>query len=439
MIKESYQKLIQYIMRLESKIAFYPTVVGLVGLFFSVFMYYLEELNVSKYLLDHAPWLVINNVETARTILATFVGGLISILVFSFSMVMILLNQASSNYSPRVLPGLISNRRHQIILGIYNACLLYCIFTLIAIEPTGDKYQLPGFSVLLAIFFMTLCLGAFIYFIHSISQGIQINNIMASIFKKAKNRLEIVLDYEQGKTADFPNTTDWSLVSSKTNGYLEDIVSEALLKILEQHEAKAEVLIYKGQYVREGTPILKVDAVLNDDLGQALLNTFHFSRSELIENNYVLAFKQITEIAVKAMSPGINDPGTAINAIDYLTDLLIMRIKKSDTSYYYNDADEAVICFRTITFQAILRNVMMALRTYCKSDALVVRTLIEMLHELLWTSAAIDSYKEAVVEELDSLLADAQFAIQNRNDLQILESRVQEIKSNFNNNKASLN
>ena len=72
---------------------------------------------------------------------------------------MVLLNQASSNFSPRVLPGLISNKRHQKILGIYNATLLYCIFTLVQIEPNQEKFQLPGFSVLLAIGFMTVCLG----------------------------------------------------------------------------------------------------------------------------------------------------------------------------------------------------------------------------------------------------------------------------------------
>ncbi|MBO6881059.1 DUF2254 family protein, partial [Winogradskyella sp.] len=146
---------IKYFYKLESKIAFYPTVLSLIGTIFAFVMIYAESLGVSDYLIEEAPLLVVNDTETARNLLTTFVAGLISIMVFSFSMVMILLSQASSNFSPRVLPGLISNRRHQVILGIYNSSLLYCIFTLVSIEPDGDKYQLPGFSVLLAIFFMT--------------------------------------------------------------------------------------------------------------------------------------------------------------------------------------------------------------------------------------------------------------------------------------------
>ena len=103
---------------LKDKIAFFPTLISLGGAFFAYIMMYAETQGISNYLIDFLPELVINNTETARVILTTFIAGLISIMVFSFSMVMILLNQASSNFSPRLLPGLISNRKHQIILGI---------------------------------------------------------------------------------------------------------------------------------------------------------------------------------------------------------------------------------------------------------------------------------------------------------------------------------
>ncbi|MEN8817497.1 MAG: DUF2254 family protein [Nonlabens sp.] len=76
-------------------------------------------------------------------------AGGISMLVFSFSMVMLLLSQAAANYSPRVLPNLISNRKHQYILGAFLATILYNIITVIGLEPKGDGYLLPGFSVLL--------------------------------------------------------------------------------------------------------------------------------------------------------------------------------------------------------------------------------------------------------------------------------------------------
>lgn len=427
-MKKSYHKVFKYIVKLESRIAFYPTVIGLMGLIFAIFMYYLEDLDISKYLQEHAPWLVINNVETARAILTTFVAGLISIMVFSFSMVMILLSQASSNYSPRVLPGLISNRRHQIVLGVYLSCLLYCIFTLVAIEPTGDKYQLPGFSVLLAIFFMTLCLAAFIYFIHSISQGIQVNNIILNIFQKAKERLKKVLDDERQAKKEFPKTEDWFVIKSESSGYLEDIILDKIRDILNEEGEKGDVLVYKGQYVRNNTPLISTKSLISKEAKDKMVETFQLSRMELIENNYVLAFKQITEIAVKAMSPGINDPGTAINCIDYLTDLFLMRMEKDDVDFFRNSAGESIIRLHIIKFHSILQYVMASLRTYCKHDVVVVRSLTEMLNNMLdHPSPKNNAYKNVVLEEIHKLHADAKRSIENNADKEILQERILEI------------
>ena len=93
-------------------------------------MIYLEQKDISAHIMEIAPALVIDDTDTAKTILSTLIGGLISLTVFSFSMVMVLLNQASSNFSPRVLPGIVSDQKHQIVLGLYIGTILYNIFIL---------------------------------------------------------------------------------------------------------------------------------------------------------------------------------------------------------------------------------------------------------------------------------------------------------------------
>jgi len=428
-MKISFHNVINYVDKLESKIAFYPTIISLAGFLFAFFMYYMENLNISKYFIEHVPWLVINNVDTARVILTTFIAGLISIMVFSFSMVMILLSQASSNFSPRVLPGLISNRRHQIILGIYSSCLLYCIFTLIAIEPTGNKYQLPGFSVLLAIVFMTFCLAAFIYFIHSISQEIQINNIMSAIFNKAKYRLKYLIESEKDQSYDFPDTKNWEIIKSKTSGYIEDINLKALFDVIKADEIKVDVIAYKGQYIFEESSLFKVENTLNDDMLDNVLSAFTFSKNEFIENNYVLAFKQLTEIAVKAMSPGINDPGTAINAIDYITELFLLRMQKRDDDYYQNDSGEAIMKLKNIDFEILLYQVMASLRTYCKKDIIIVQKLIQMLGFLQENSKSYSvCSKQIVAKEIDNIYQDALRVLENETDIETLEKLVQPLQ-----------
>ncbi|TDU42989.1 putative membrane protein [Gelidibacter sediminis] len=430
MMKKRFYRIIEYIIKLESNIAFYPTLISLIGLFFAFFMYYAESWGISTYLIENAPLLVINNTETARSLLTTFIGGLISIMVFSFSLVMILLNQASSNFSPRLLPGLISNRRHQIILGIYNSSLLYCIFTLVSITPTGDKYQLPGFSVLLAIIFMTLCLGAFIYFIHSISQQIQVGTIMDKIYDSAHARLGRLIENEKSIETDFPETKSWNEVSCKKSGYFQDVSLNALASFAKEHKIKIEISQIKGTYVFNSIPLFRYSGPeLGEENVNQALGAFNFSKNELVEENYVLAFKQITEIALKAMSPGINDPGTAINAIDYMTELFVLRMKKRDTSFIFDD-DKAIISIKTVSFEVLMYNVMAALRTYSKHDIIVVQKLFMMLEYLLGHAEVYDPlYRKTIVKEINTLYKDAIENQNNEMDLTALKTRMSKLKA----------
>lgn len=422
--------------RLESNIVFYPSIISLFGLLFAFFMIYLESIGISKYLVEHAPILVVNNTETARSLLSTFIAGLISILVFSFSLVMILLNQASSNFSPRVLPGLISNRRHQIILGIYNSTLLYCIFTLVSITPHGDKYQMPGFSVLLGIILMTMSLGAFIYFIHSISQAIQVNNIMDKIFKKSKQRLEKLVEAEKHIDTNFEDTSDWTSIMADATGYMQDVSLKSLANLAEEHNLKIAIVPIKGAYILKGIPILKYSGSVNEDvnadydLEKKLLDAVTFSNNELIEDNYILAFKQITEIALKAMSPGINDPGTCINAIDYLTELFALRMTKKDNSFYFNDDEKALIHIKTVSFEELLYNVMAALRTYCKHDIIIVQKLFIMFKYLLQQNNVLnENYKELIIKEVVNLKMDALESHKNIRDIEVIKSYITQLEN----------
>ncbi|HET8753970.1 MAG TPA: DUF2254 family protein, partial [Salinimicrobium sp.] len=156
--------------RIESKMAFYPTVMAVSGFALALFMIQFGNSLFSKPIIENFPPLAMDSKEAIIPILTVLISGLISIMVFSFSMVMILLNQAASNYSPRLLPGLISDRKHQIILGIYLFTILFSIFILLAFEPANSEELVAGF--LLCIIFSIAGLCAFIYFIHNISQSI---------------------------------------------------------------------------------------------------------------------------------------------------------------------------------------------------------------------------------------------------------------------------
>ncbi|QYA25774.1 DUF2254 domain-containing protein [Gramella sp. MT6] len=426
-MKQLYNRTISFFNVIESKIAFYPTLLAFLGFNFAFFMLYLENRGISKYLLEHVPVLVMDNGDTAMTMLSALISGLISMVVFSFSMVMLLLSQASSNFSPRLLPGLISDKRHQVILGIYLFTILYCIFILFSIQPTVDKEQIPGFSVLLGIIQTVISIYAFIYFIHNISQSIQISNILQNIFETARKRLDKLLSTEENQIDEFPSSDDWKEYHSEKSGYLQNISFTNLIDICEANDILLHILPVKGIFVLSGIPLFKANKDLDEDLIKKVLSNFNFAREELVADNYTLAFKQITEIIVKAMSPGINDPGTAINGIDYLTELLSMRMKKKDSSVIIRD-EKVYIKLNTIDFEDLLYNIMAAIRTYCKHDIVIVQKLLLMFYYLEKQQSSDSSYSKILRKEADSLLKDARASIDNEEDIE----KATQLALNFN-------
>ncbi len=415
-MKKLFIRIFDFFNTIQSKIAFYPTLLACSGFLVALLMIYLEQHGISRKIMDVFPILMVEDGDTALTVLSACLGGLISLMVFSFSMVMLLLSQASNNYSPRLLPGLISDKRHQIILGVYMATILYNIFTLFSIEPSEKKYTLPGFSVLLGIAFTILCLAAFIYFIHNISQSIQINNILDNIFHGAEKRLQKLIESEEKSNNDFPNTKDWYEYKAGRSGYFQNISTVNILNICEEEKTKIYITVPKGLFVLKNGIFIKSEKKLDEKIVDSIISNISFARGELIEDNYTLAFKQITEIAVKAMSPGINDPGTAINAIDYLTELFALRMQKTDNGVVAQD-EKATLKVAVVTFKELMYNVMASLRTYCKHDPIMVEKLLWMLKYLQKQPAAKAYYQTVVDEEIKTLVKQAKNAFDSKKDV----------------------
>lgn len=393
------KKSLHFFVKLERQIAFYPSVMALAGLFLALVMIYLEQLGLSQFFIKHVPIVMVQSFETARTILGTFIGGFISILVFSFSMVMILLNQAAANFSPRLLPGLVSNKKHQIILGIYLASLFFCLLALMLIQSEGKEVTTPGSMILMAILMMATSLTAFIYFIHSISKSIQVDHILHRIYHDSADQFNRLL--EAGKDndkspiltkspADFSADDKWTLYRSETNGYLSAVDTGALLKLMQKDDNQMQILVGRSYYMLAGTPLFRTRKPVEDGLAKDIHKQFLIESSVSVSDNEDLGFKVITEIAVKAMSPGINDPGTALTCIDYLTQLLALRLRYQPQEWFQDKVDDdennnttTRVQIKTLDFEDLLFQIMAPFRTYCAHDILIVLKLLYMHKNLI--------------------------------------------------------
>ena len=426
-MKKLFTRLLSFFNSIRSRIAFYPTVIALLGFLFTFITLFLEEQGASNLLRTNFPSLIVNSGDTALSVLGAIITGLISMMVFSFSMVMVLLNQATNNYSPRLLPGLISDRKHQIVLGIYLATILYCIFIMVAINPNASQEKLPGFSVFLGILFTVICMGSFIYFIHTISQSIQISNILKYIYQQSKTRLDKLLDSERNQNSDFPNSEEWYVYHAKKSGYFQNLSIANMLDLCEDLDTKFHILPVKGIYILKDTPVFRSQKKLEDEKVDEILANINFARKELVADNYVLAFKQITEIIAKAMSPGINDPGTAINAIDYLTELLALRMLKKDSSIVTRN-NSCFLKLNTINFKELLYNILVTIRTYCSHDLIIIQKMGTMFQYLLQQEQKEDYYKKIILSEAKFFFNSALESVKTKNDIETIKKYTENLK-----------
>jgi len=416
---------LSYYRRVLESIAFYPSLIAFLFFISAFISHWIEKLGATKWMIDNVPQLVINNADTARTLLSTFIGGLFSLTVFSFSMVMVILNQAASNFTPRLLPGIISSKRHQIVLGFYIGTILYCILILLTILPDGNAYTLPSFEILLCIIFAIICLGLFVYFVHSVSQDIQVNTILSRLMRDTADRLKLLDEQEERhREQQKLNTEDWQEIYSEKSGYFRGIEKETLMNVAEEEDTVFELLPINGTYVLKGNPILRSKEPLGDEAKKDALSCIKFGNKEVVRDNYIVGFKQITEIATKAMSPGINDPGTALNAIDYLTHLFALRMKINDSVFYIDKSDVTRISLNALDFKDLLYQTVSQLRLYSKEDPSVMRRLLEMFNKLEFSPCEEEHFKESIATEKELVLQDAEENIKNSADLEYLRTMV---------------
>ncbi|MFD2515612.1 DUF2254 domain-containing protein [Pontibacter locisalis] len=414
-----------------SSIGFYPTVIALLFFVLAILMLYLEANGLSVKFKDNLPFMIITDGETARLVLSTIAAGIISLTVFSFTMVMLVLNQASANFTPRVIPGLISYKSNQRVLGLYLGVLIYTLVIMVNVRSEYYNIQLPGFSIFLAMCFTIVCLGFFVYFIHSISQSIQIESILESIFIVTSDTLKQEIEWDKGSEVPniFSAKSGWYNLESPETGYLQSLDNDAVLAICKKHD----IVVYfdqpLGAFLVKGVPFARINKNLENegDFAKNFFKHVNFYREERPDVNYLFGFKHITESAVKALSPGINDPGTAIKAIDYLTALFALRMQLTDEKILYDEDGAARIRFEHETFGVLYSISLSPIRHYGKGSSVVVLRLLYLLRSLLFKVQPYPHLIPILRKEAELLIFDANEEIKNPGDREKINSQIMEV------------
>lgn len=416
MIKRYLTYIRQLYFKIVNSIAFYPSLIGSIFLGFAALMMWIEYLEPLMDFKKDISYLLVADKDTAKSVLTTLVASLISLTVFSFSMVMVVLNTASANLSPRVLPGLVSKKAHQFVLGFYLGSISYCLLLIINVQKEAENYRTPTLGVLMAMLFGIICLALFVYFIESISRTIQTDNVMNQIYKQTRSDIESLEAKESDQA--LPDMSDWTYLYSNQNGYYKSVARKGLNKLLKKHKLQAYIRISKGFFTVKGFPLLSVSKDISDDedLINDILSHFTFYVEEYTTDHYSYGFRQISQIAIKALSPGINDPGTAIRAIDMLSILFIVKTKIPDFGFYKEDEEAINLYYREHSFRELFFEMLSPIRHYGHSDILVMINLVEACKNILYTNGLTSDCQSVIFEFIEALMNDANSYITNNQE-----------------------
>ncbi len=419
-----------FLSKMYNSIAFYPAAVTLGFILLAILLLEVDSTGNMKSLMEkHTPYLIINNADTARVILSTLIGGVISLTVFSFSMVMMTLNQASANFSPRLLPGLISEKNNQFVLGFYLGTIVYNLIIIISILPSGKAYTLNVLSIFVGIMLGILCLTLFIYFIHNISNGIQIDNILFKVFTTTKNNIADLKPSQPDPQSMVTQSEGWTTLISQKEGYYFGYDTQSLLSLCDKYDISFHIIIQVGDFIMAHHPILKVSKSLDDEVVDQIIDLFYYSHQNDESSHYIFGIRQITEVGIRAMSPGINDPATAMITLDYLSVLFSERMQVSDSIIHRSEETNNYIRESRNTLCNIISECFSAYRIYASHDLNVMKKLLSILKSLKSCKSIDQDYLICLDNQLKILADEAKNSIENKHDLTVFLDQVPNLKN----------
>ncbi len=427
--------LYKFYITIVNSIAFFPVLIAILLFFLSVFILYFEATPISTEIKKNFPYMFVSGYENARQILSTLITGIISLTVFSFSMVMIVLNQASSNFSPRVIPGVITKKAHQIVLGFCIGTIIYSLIIIHNVQSAKKSFQFPQIGVFVAEVLGVFCLILFVYFIHSISQSIQIDNILVKVLKDTLSTLKDEKKNEEKEEEKDnykePDTADWEILHSIESGYYRDFENSRLLQFASEENLMIEIQVPKGTFLVKNNPILKINKRIEEDLKSSILNTFIFYQEEYISENYIYGFKQTSEVAVKALSPGINDPGTAVRAINHLTLLYAQLLNRKINEHYFDSEGYLRIIQKNDSLDDLLYDYLTPIREYGKKDIAIILKLLKCFEHLLYLEDGKKRYLSIFHKHIGIIKEDADNNIFNNQDRCKINEFIEKLNENF--------
>lgn len=338
-------------------------------------------------------WKFTGGAEGASAVLGVIAGSMITVAGVVFSMTLVTMSLALSQLGPRLVRNLMRDTTTQVVLGTFIATFLYCLLVLRMIRRVEEVAFVPHLSVALGVLFAVNSVGVLIWFIHHVSVSIQANEISARVsheliegidrlFPEPRDRAAQTVPPERHEALSEAFAHDAPSVEAAEDGYLQFIDVDNLLSIATEHDLVVRLERRPGSYVvaREPLAAIQPRSRVTDRIEDEVRGCFVLGHQRTPDQDIEFGVNQLVEIAVLALSPGRNDPFTAMTCVDQLGSVLSRLAARDVPSPLRHDERSQVrVIARTYTFAEVTDAAFNQIRHYSRSSRTVTVRLLETI------------------------------------------------------------
>jgi uncharacterized membrane protein len=418
---------------LRSSFWFMPSLMVLGSVVFAAAMVEADSAGSARWLAQW-PRLFGAGADGARLMLSTLAGSMMTVMGITFSMTLLALALASSQYTSRILRNFMRSRVTQVTLGIFAGIFVYCLIVLRTIRG-GEAAFVPSLAVFFAFFMALSGVVVLIFFIHHIASSIQASSIIASIAHETIAAIERLFPEKLGHGPDededqdqVPRSLDkrtWYAVPAAVSGYIQSVDNDALLGLARDRRTIVRMEHGVGAFVVQDAALASLALTYPPDqeMIAALNKAYSISRHRTIEQDPAFGIRQIVDIALKALSPGINDTSTAVMCVDYLTAILAQLAVRQFPPSHRHDGEVLREITMAPTFEGLLAESFDQIRRSAEGNVSIMARMLSAIDTIASLTVS-PRHRRALKEQVQRIAELADRSIASTHDRAQIKRRM---------------
>jgi len=423
-------KFLQLWEMLRTSLWFVPAQILLVSILLAVGLIEADTL-ISSHLSKNWPLLFGVGAEGSRGMLVAIASSMMTVAGVTFSITIVALSLTSSQYTPRILRNFMRDRANQTVLGMFIGIFTYCLIVLRVIRGGDEGGFVPSLAVFFGFLLALTGVGVLIFFIHHIISRIQDSNIISSVASETLDAIDKLFPDTLGDGEIEENDEEWSTqlnepqwqpIPSANTGYIQNLDEAELLLIAIEHNTVLRMECGIGEFVISGMPIIRMNAEKepSEELIKSLNGIYAIGSYRTVDQDIGFGIRQLVDISLKALSPGINDTTTAVMCVDYLAAIMTKLVTRRIFSLYRYEEEVLRVVVRGPTFEKFLTTAFDQIRRDSKDNVTMIISLLGALKIIAGETR--NSQRLALIrQKVDAIYEQADRYIQSPYDRSLIE------------------